>query len=80
MRTPQPVTVVLSHDEALVLFEWLSRFNAADEGKFEDQAEQQALWHLEAILESVLIEPLGSGYGELLTAARSRLRDRDKGD
>jgi hypothetical protein len=30
-------------DEALVFFEWLARFNNADDAAFEDQAEQVVL-------------------------------------
>ena len=72
----QSITISLSHDEALVLFEWLTQFNAAPENEFEDQAEQRALWNLEAALESVLTEPFRPDYQELLAAARSRLRDK----
>ena len=41
-------TLKLSHDEAIVFFEWLARFNAFEEHQFEDQAEQRVLWDLEA--------------------------------
>ncbi len=33
----------LSRQEAVVFFEWLARFNKADDTKFEDQAEQRVL-------------------------------------
>ena len=46
----------LSHDEALVLIDWLFRFNAAENNAFEDQAEQRVLWDLECRLESKLAE------------------------
>lgn len=52
--------VRLSHDEALVLFEWLSRTDELtnDFGDLvEDQAEQRALWNLTCLLEWVLVEP-----------------------
>lgn len=65
----------LSRDEALVLFEWLARFNKATDQRFADQAEQRVLWDLEAMLESELAEPFASNYDELLAAARSRVRD-----
>lgn len=45
------VTISLSNDEALVLFEWLSSFNQGHHD-FEDQAEQRVLWDLEGMLES----------------------------
>jgi len=67
--------LVLSRDEALVFFEWLTRFNAEPGKVFEDQAEQRVLWNLEAILESTLSEPFEPAYDSRLAAARSRLRD-----
>ena len=71
----ETVPLSISHDEALVLFEWLKRFNARQDTVFEDQAEQRVLWDLEATLESVLAEPLHRDYTALLNAARSRVRD-----
>lgn len=68
------VSLVLNLDEALVLFEWLARFNAA-ENEFADQAEQRVLWDLEAMLESALLAPLSPDYSTLLDAARERVRD-----
>ena len=69
------VTLTLSPDEAVVLFDWLHRFNSEKKHRFEDQAEQRALWNLEASLESTLVELFKPEYGEILAAARSRLRD-----
>jgi hypothetical protein len=69
------VLLELSRDEALVFFEWLARFNKGKDQQFADQAEQRVLWDLEAMLESELVEPLAPNYDELLTAARSRVRD-----
>jgi len=68
------VTLVLSADEALVLFEWLSRFNAG-EHEFADQAEQRILWDLESMLESRLVAPFKPDYNALVSAARERVRD-----
>ena len=70
------VNVTLSRDEALVLFDWLARFNAEEGHPFADQAEQRALWNLAAVLESTLVEPLKPDYDALLSAARARLRDK----
>ena len=64
----------LTGDEALVLFEWLTNFNAS-EGGFADQAEQRVLWDLEASLERHLVSPLRDDYSALLAAARERVRD-----
>lgn len=71
----KPVTLTLSRDEAIVLFEWLHRFNAEEGHRFEDQAEERVLWNLEASLESTLVEPFKPEYDEILAAARSRVRD-----
>lgn len=70
------VALNLSREEALVLFEWLHRFNSEDQ-TFEDQAEQRVLWDIEAMLESELVEPLDPKYAELLAAARARVRDSE---
>jgi hypothetical protein len=40
-----------------------------------DQSEQRALWNLCTLLERELVEPLDPNYGDLLAAARDRLRD-----
>jgi hypothetical protein len=69
------VNLNLSADEALVLFDWLGRFNAGSAPAIEDQAEQRALWNLEALLESALVAPLTPDYDARLKAARDRLRD-----
>lgn len=68
------VTISLSHDEALVLFEWLASFNQGQHD-FEDQAEQRVLWDLEAMLESSLREPLRPAYSDRLAEAGARIRD-----
>jgi hypothetical protein len=78
MMTTQPervLSVELTSDEALVLFEFLHRF--ADTGALTvaDQAEERALWNLSASLERVLVAPFASNYEQLLKGARDRLRD-----
>lgn len=69
------VEVRLTPDEALVLFEFLSRYSDGDELRVEDQAEQRALWNLCCLLEKQLVEPFNPNYFELLESARNRLRD-----
>ena len=69
------VCLEISMEEAIVFFEWLTRFNKSEENRFEDQAEQRVLWNIEAMLESRLVEPFESNYDELLALARSSLRD-----
>ena len=69
------VGIELTPDQALVLFEWLARFNADEKGVFEDQAEERVPWDLEAVLERILVEPFAANYRELLGQARERVRD-----
>jgi hypothetical protein len=71
----EPVQLKLTGDEALVLFEFLSRFD--DEGSLaiEDQAEERALWNFHGQLQKQLAEPFHRDYKALLAAARDRLRD-----
>jgi hypothetical protein len=68
------VTIHLSRDEALVLFEWLHR--SEDEDRLSPLAhhgEQVALWNLSALLERELVEPFMQEYTKLLKEARERL-------
>ena len=69
------VKLELTSDEALVLYDWLTRFNQRDNADFADQAEERVLFDLEAMLEKVLVAPLQSDYAELLAQARSKVRD-----
>jgi hypothetical protein len=69
------VTLTLSRDEAIVFYEWLTRFNSSEEHRFEDQSEQRVMWDLEASLESTLAEPLRPDYIQVLADSRSRVRD-----
>jgi hypothetical protein len=71
------VTVTLTSDEALVLFELLHRWD--DTGKIDSAlkpGEQTALWALSGRLESILVEPFEDTYLDLVEAARQRLADR----
>ncbi len=69
------ISLQLSREEALVFFEWLSRFNKLEQRGFEDQAEQRVLWNIKAMLESNLAEPFNPRYAELLAQARAKVRD-----
>jgi hypothetical protein len=69
------VYIRLSHAEALVLFEWLARTEAAKSMPIEDPAEEQVLWRIEGQLESELTEPLGPNYKEAVEAARKAIRE-----
>lgn len=71
----EPVQLELTGDEALILFDFLQRFD--DEGALvmQDQAEERALWNLHSMLQKRLVEIFHSDYKALLAAARGRLRD-----
>ena len=72
------VTLALSCDEALVLFDWLARtLDAGQPAPFVDPAERRALCSVEALLERTLTTPLRPDYLALLTDARRRLGHRD---
>ena len=69
------VKLDLTHDEALVLYDWLTRFNQRDNADFADQAEERVMFDLEAMLEKVLVAPLQSDYAARLAQARVNVRD-----
>ena len=73
--TGPPIRLELSVNEALVLFEFLSRYSETDKLSIEDQAEQRVLWNLCCDLEKILIEPFSSNYEQLLKTAREKTRD-----
>ena len=69
------VSVTLSSDEALVLFEVLHRWQ--ETGAYERAdllpGEGVALWALSCCLETVLVEPFDAAYDDLVDQARQRL-------
>jgi hypothetical protein len=66
----------LNKNEALVLFDFLSRFNETDKKElFEDQAEERIMWDLEALLEKQLSEAFKPDYKEIIKKARAEVRD-----
>lgn len=70
------MNIVLTKNEALVLFEFLSRFNESDKKElFEDQAEEKVLWDIEALLERQLSEPFRRNYSKIIKQAREQVRD-----
>ena len=69
------IELKLTHDEALVLFEMLSRFSDTDNFEIEHQSEERALWNLCCLLEELMVEPFTENYRELLQEARERLKD-----
>ncbi len=74
------ISLVLNKDEALILFEFLSRTcetEKFDDILFDDKAEKQVLWNLEGQLQKILVEPFSPDYSEILKAARDKMRYDD---
>lgn len=78
MGEQDAVHLSIPRDHALVLLDWLARTSSAEHPvDFDDQAEQRALWDLEALLETLLPETVAADYRDRVGAARSRVRDDD---
>jgi hypothetical protein len=76
MTDQQKINLTVTKDEALVLFEFLARFNQSEHPDiFEDQSEQKTLWILEGQLETQLVEPFKPDYKDILKEARNKIRD-----
>lgn len=67
------ITVKLTPDQAIVLFEFFWRFQETDELAFANAAEYLALSAIAGQLEETLVEPFMPNYDELLATARERL-------
>lgn len=65
----QDVQIRLTPDDALVLFEFLQRFDSFDLLSIEDQSEQRALWNLSCLLEKQLAAPFQTTYADLFESA-----------
>lgn len=72
----EKVTLELTPQEALILFEVLSRWSETNEMSMtlEHRAEQRVLWNILATLESTLSEPFLPDYQERLKYARDSLQ------
>ncbi|MBS2214030.1 hypothetical protein KEM09_21660 [Carboxylicivirga mesophila] len=72
------ITIQMTSDEAIVLYEFLCRFNNQKETTdLQDQSEQRALWDIETILEKQLIDTFKSDYLAIVEQARNKIRDKD---
>jgi hypothetical protein len=67
------ITITLSPDEALVLFEFFARFEDNDEFRLRHNAEFLAFSRISGQLDKALITPFQSAYPELLKAAQDRV-------
>ena len=64
------VSIVLSRNEALILFDWLASFETRGLQSACDDAEQSVLWKIEGRLESTLIDIFADNYHERLEQAK----------
>ena len=72
------ITLTLTNDEALVLFDFLSRFNEKEHNElFEDQSEEKTLRLIESQLEKILVEPFMPNYIDILKEARNKTRNKE---
>ncbi len=72
IRLTDERSIRLTVAEALVLDEFLGRYSDKDQLNIVDQAEQQALWNLQCLLERVVLHAYP---WPTLEEARSALRD-----
>jgi len=75
LMSDEKIKIELSPSEALVLFDFLSRFADHDRLEIVDQAEEKVLWDIHSDLESSLTAPLDPNYLVLLAKARAVVRD-----
>jgi len=72
----EKVMIELSQSEALVLFEFVSRFTDVERLEIADRAEERVLWNVCGRLEKILVEPFRENYDDLLAKARDEVRER----
>lgn len=77
MNKDSVVNLTLSHDEALVFFEWLARLDEGETSHCYDSAEQHVMWILQAQLEKLLVEPFQENYHDVIESARRRIGGRE---
>ena len=75
IRNKKGLHLTLNHEEALVLFDWICRFNNREDNAFEDQSEERVLFDLEALLERSLDEVLSKDYKNAVARSRRLVRD-----
>jgi DNA primase len=75
-QSSNKILLELTKEEAIVLLDWLSRFNEDEKPDlFKDQAEERVLWDMEASIEKIISETFDNNYAEILSKAREKVRD-----
>ena len=67
------VTLSLSKNQAIVLFEWLTNLDDKDDPNYSHPSEERVVWELQSQLEKILTEPFDAEYPALLSAARTEV-------
>jgi len=73
------MTIDLTEDEALVLFELLADYGTNDDGRqlvVLHAAKRNVLWAVHSALEKALVAPFQRDYADHLSAARSRVEEQ----
>lgn len=65
------MNILLTHEEALVLYEWLASREENANSLQCDEAEQGVIWKIEGQLERMLPDVLMKDYKERVAAAKS---------
>src|SRR5262249_31635227 len=78
--TMNKYSLSLSEDEAVVLFEYFSRFDETDDLSFHHTAEYLALQHLAGQIDQTTAAMFKPNYREILQAARTRIAAGFEGD
>ncbi|MFE3869602.1 hypothetical protein ACFX5F_00005 [Flavobacterium sp. ZS1P70] len=74
----EELSIKLTKNEALILFDFLSRFNQSENNEiFEDKAEQKIFWTIGALLEKQLTEPFLPNYKDIISEARKEILDEE---
>lgn len=69
------ISLTLTSEEALVLFEFLARYSDSDRLSITDDSEQRLLWNLTCQLERNLVDLFDSDYQDRVQKARDYLKD-----
>jgi hypothetical protein len=64
------MTLQVTRQEALVLFEWLAKQEAIGTKAFQHPAEEKVLWKLQGQLEARLPELFAADYADIVAEAR----------
>ncbi len=71
-------TSFLTKDQAIIFFDWLSRFTESEAFDELPEHERRVLWDIEAELETSLPEVVSGTYKEMLAAASARVAGPDE--